>query len=247
MDETPSGDSYRDWTREVRSSAQQRLRDLRAARLARRRARTEATPERPDRDQGEPLPLSVSREINGLLSRRSRDVETPSAAAASETVPERPPHKALDPVTQASPAAPDPSGIAAHAFPETPDEDSSTEPLPGQPSATPADTPAEDTASQDAFDDAGGGSTGAVTADTRSQPRLEPELEASDLNQLPGAGIGLVWLLHQCDVRSLADLAEADPAVLSQRLGLIGQLLEVDSWIAFAAKTRDTQERASIR
>lgn len=57
----------------------------------------------------------------------------------------------------------------------------------------------------------------------------------SDLERLPGAGPGLIWMLNQCGVFSLADLAEQDSATLSSKLGVVGQILDVERWIAFAA------------
>ncbi|MDG4648434.1 hypothetical protein P6F26_08250 [Roseibacterium sp. SDUM158017] len=58
--------------------------------------------------------------------------------------------------------------------------------------------------------------------------------EGSDLDSLPGAGPGLIWLFGECGIRTLADLAKADPAWLRKRLGLVGELLDLDHWIAFA-------------
>lgn len=63
----------------------------------------------------------------------------------------------------------------------------------------------------------------------------EVDFESSDLNTLPGAGPGLVWMLHQCGVRSLADLAASDPEVLTPKLGVVGQILDVNKWIDFAS------------
>lgn len=62
----------------------------------------------------------------------------------------------------------------------------------------------------------------------------KPDLEGSDLNSLPGAGPGLVWMLHQCGVSSLAELAESDPDELTPKLGVVGQILDVSKWIDFA-------------
>lgn len=68
------------------------------------------------------------------------------------------------------------------------------------------------------------------------------DAENSDLSELPGAGEGLVWILQQCGIRSLEDLAAADPAELSGRMGLIGDLLDMETWVAFA---RESAGRAS--
>jgi hypothetical protein len=58
---------------------------------------------------------------------------------------------------------------------------------------------------------------------------------------LPGVGAGLVWLLGRCGVHTLADLARADAARLEQDLGLVGQLLDLPSWIDLARQTIDTE------
>lgn len=75
----------------------------------------------------------------------------------------------------------------------------------------------------------------------------EPETEAfeqsasSDLRCLPGAGPSLVWMLNQCGIQSLADLASADPRQLSTDLGVIGQILDVQKWIVFAQETKGNE------
>ncbi|EGJ20195.1 hypothetical protein RSWS8N_18584 [Cereibacter sphaeroides WS8N] len=58
----------------------------------------------------------------------------------------------------------------------------------------------------------------------------------SDLFALPGAGVGLVWMLNTAGVRSLRDLADADGPQLTRDLGLIGQIMDVGDWIVFARK-----------
>ena len=56
----------------------------------------------------------------------------------------------------------------------------------------------------------------------------------SDLFELPGAGAGMVWMFHQCGIRSLSDLSDAEARDLSLRLGVVGHILNVEPWIAFA-------------
>jgi predicted flap endonuclease-1-like 5' DNA nuclease len=63
--------------------------------------------------------------------------------------------------------------------------------------------------------------------------RTKPE-PRSDLTELPGAGPGLVWLLEECGVSSMAELAMADADDLTAKLGLVGQLLDLEHWIAHA-------------
>lgn len=56
----------------------------------------------------------------------------------------------------------------------------------------------------------------------------------SSLFALPGAGSGLVWMLRSSGIETLEDLAAADADRLSADLGLIGQILDIRDWIAFA-------------
>lgn len=57
---------------------------------------------------------------------------------------------------------------------------------------------------------------------------------ARSLFLLPGAGPGLVWMLGQVGIETLDDLSRADAKVLSARLGIVGQILNVEAWITFA-------------
>jgi len=58
--------------------------------------------------------------------------------------------------------------------------------------------------------------------------------EASDLYSLPGAGPGLIWILQQCGINTMNDLANCDSSTLTFKLGLVGQILDVDAWLCFA-------------
>ncbi|MEM9973136.1 MAG: hypothetical protein AAF771_03075 [Pseudomonadota bacterium] len=71
-------------------------------------------------------------------------------------------------------------------------------------------------------------------APTNPDPAKDPDTRASDLYTLPGAGVGLVWMFNQCGVQTLADLAQADPDELARDLGVIGQLIRLDSFIDYA-------------
>jgi predicted flap endonuclease-1-like 5' DNA nuclease len=68
-------------------------------------------------------------------------------------------------------------------------------------------------------------------------PATPPQAEepsapiASALTTLPGTGPGLVWMLNNAGVLSLEDLACADAGDLSKKLGLIGEILDLDYWI----------------
>ncbi|MEM9425103.1 MAG: hypothetical protein AAGA06_00220 [Pseudomonadota bacterium] len=69
--------------------------------------------------------------------------------------------------------------------------------------------------------------------------RVDPN---SDLFSLPGAGAGMVWMFHQCGIRSLEDLAQANADDLASRLGVVGHIINMEPWIAFA---REVEQRAS--
>lgn len=56
----------------------------------------------------------------------------------------------------------------------------------------------------------------------------------SDLFDLPAAQPGMIWMFHQCGIVSLADLASADATEVSSKLGVVGHILNVEPWIAFA-------------
>ncbi|WP_373411291.1 hypothetical protein [Yoonia sp.] len=66
------------------------------------------------------------------------------------------------------------------------------------------------------------------------QERVGDDWSQSDLARLPGAGPGLVWMLEQCNIQTLADLAESDAMELSTQLGIVGQILDVGEWVRFA-------------
>lgn len=55
--------------------------------------------------------------------------------------------------------------------------------------------------------------------------------DESELARLPGIGPGLIWALQRAGVANLADLAAADADALSTRLGVIGDLINVQTWI----------------
>ena len=63
---------------------------------------------------------------------------------------------------------------------------------------------------------------------------IELSLEGSDLHNLPGAGNGLVWMLHTAGVTSIADLARADADALATELGTIARILDLSYWIGYA-------------
>lgn len=135
--------------------------------------------------------------------------------------------------------APAPRRISAVAAPPVPDEVEKVEevepaevqdaqPLaaaPQEPSPVSADEPPQETEAEGA-------------------PQV-PEMELDDLADLPGAGPGLVWMLRQCGIGSLAELAECDIAKLSSDLGLVGQILDVSLWRDYAQRQLAGLVRAS--
>jgi hypothetical protein len=95
------------------------------------------------------------------------------------------------------------------------------------------------------------GLVGALEADPVPQPariapvvaleRTEREIgqeaagaEDGGLARLPGAGPGLVAALVRAGVPDLAALARLDPGTLAARLGPIGRLIDLETWIAIA-------------
>lgn len=74
-------------------------------------------------------------------------------------------------------------------------------------------------------------------------PGVTGPAAARDLTDLPGVGAGLVWLLGRCGIHTLSDLAHADAARLEQELGLVGQLLDLPSWIDLARQAVDTERK----
>jgi hypothetical protein len=58
--------------------------------------------------------------------------------------------------------------------------------------------------------------------------------DGGGLARLPGAGPGLVAALARAGVPDLAALARLDPETLAARLGPIGRLIDLETWIAIA-------------
>jgi len=66
----------------------------------------------------------------------------------------------------------------------------------------------------------------------------QPMAKTCSLRALPGAGPGLIWMLGTAGIATMDDLADADAEVLGTRLGLVGQILNVRSWVNFARDSR---------
>ncbi|MEM9248783.1 MAG: hypothetical protein AAGB05_08835 [Pseudomonadota bacterium] len=67
----------------------------------------------------------------------------------------------------------------------------------------------------------------------REAPIDAPDAD-TDLYLLPGIGPGLSWMLQRCEVTSLAEFAEVDPEVLANRMGLVGEILNLEDWVSHA-------------
>jgi len=107
--------------------------------------------------------------------------------------------------------------------------------------ATPVDATAPFEADADAT--ATPDSTPDATPDTdapSSTPDGPQHVGATDLDSLPGAGVGLIWMLQQCGVSTLTDLAKADADTLTAEMGLVGELLDLQAWIDLAGQTDRT-------
>ena len=81
-----------------------------------------------------------------------------------------------------------------------------------------------------------------IAADDRRGTRA-PETSDTDLWSLPGIGAGLVELLGSAGIGRIEDLADSEPAALRTRLGLAGQLLDLEGWITEAAMRRSCGTR----
>lgn len=79
-----------------------------------------------------------------------------------------------------------------------------------------------------------------VTAPPAPAPAPVPvSAPVTGLEQLPGAGPGLVWALRRAGITSLGDLAALEPEALAGRLGPIGPLIPAARWIEAARAAAD--------
>lgn len=214
----------------VRNEARARLAQIRKDRMARRvtggaeKDHVALRGAAPVEDDGAALPLAVPSET-----------PPPSDVAPSAPAPREAPEAAV----WMTPAAPSAAGARAEgsiaaqqAAAEAPVAEQQSEP-PATPEAPPVPEPTPGIAAAMAAADRalqpverpGPSPASAVTPDP------DPN---SDLFALPGAGSGLVWMLQNAGVGTMRELADADPEALSQRLGLIGQILDIGHWIDFA-------------
>lgn len=208
-------DSYKSRTRNVRRSARAHLIELRKARLAQRGAALAGTDaaEAPEPDIAQdpfettPDPSFVETPLNEE-TQRPDTIESPAAEG-----------DALDDVAIRNAAMAEMSDDASSTL-SAPDIE------PGDQSTIEPESDLEERIERTAT---------ARAKDLTEEPTPPPtDWQESPLAQLPGAGPGLVWMLNQCGVETLADLAGQDPAALSDKLGVVGQILDVSQWIAHA-------------
>ena len=87
-----------------------------------------------------------------------------------------------------------------------------------------------------------------IEAIKEAPENLEPAADdqetqiVADLDKLPGAGPGLIWMLNQCEIFTLADLAAQKADDLSPKLGVVGQILDVERWIRFALDAGENEK-----
>lgn len=112
---------------------------------------------------------------------------------------------------------------------ETPTTAAAEPPLPSEPAAVEEASPQPVETTFDAPIEAASSASAAAGSMSASD----------DLSKLPGVGPGLVWLFAKAGVETLGQLAEADAKALESEIGLIGQLVDIGSWVKFA--------RANIR
>jgi predicted flap endonuclease-1-like 5' DNA nuclease len=67
--------------------------------------------------------------------------------------------------------------------------------------------------------------------DAKGTEKMVENGMADPLSNLPGSGPGLIWILNNAGILSLEDLAAAEKSDLSNKMGLIGKIIDLDFWI----------------
>lgn len=210
-------ESYKARTEDVRRAARAHLADLRRARRFAKARADAGTADGADPDFSEDAPDSAPSpaEISNVdLAEMVESGPVADTEAANDLPMPPEPDEAADEAERLL----DSMHIAEEGVADT-DEVGAAPELPEEAGFVEANAAAE----------AGTVNEGAVE-DTRSSG---PDI-SSDLACLPGAGPGLIWMLNACDVHSLADLATQDPAELTEKLGVVGQIINVDHWVTLA-------------
>lgn len=218
-------DDYRSRAKVVRQAAREHLYAIRKARLARTdpsaaAGRAIALPHSAF-VAAEELPFPVSPELAEYATEPIVPCESVDVASTSDTAGE---HMAVAGTLEPGGVSPPPPRKKPR---KAQKRDAS--PAPSAGTAVPEILPAP---ANDKDQDA----TPSQDAPAQIEPRIDAEspTASEDLLMLPGAGEGLVWMLGQCGVSSLADLAACNPSELGRQLGLVGKILNVDSWVEFA-------------
>ena len=231
----PEISAYRQRTRAVRSAARERLRELREERLARR---------------GDALrpPGPATAPVSHTDIAVSRAASMVAAGAEGACAPAE-----GDEGLDHEPVAAHRAGAAIDCDARAVARSEEIRVLPSAPEyvrtsgrhadATRAcDTEGSDVAdaclSQDTVDVVEASSSSSTPGEPAHQAPQEP-----DLVLLPGAGDGLVWMLGECGINTLAELARADADELTERMGLVGQMLDLHAWIAFARASTEERSR----
>ncbi len=69
------------------------------------------------------------------------------------------------------------------------------------------------------------------------------QADALPLCRIEGIGPGLIWLLKGCGIENMRDLSHADPDEIGQKLGLVGQILDVSMLIQLAKSQNDAHDK----
>ncbi len=205
---------YKTRTEDVRRAARSHLAGLRRARLA-----AKAT------SQKEAVTLDA---VTGDLEGPSADAETSNAALA-EMVEGAAAHSPIQDAGVVEAEAED----LLEAI-DVPDEAQDAEDIARAVEEAPVETAAPPPAADTIEGAADAEPQDVIDAKvTAADPIAEIDM-SSDLACLPGAGPGLVWMLNASGVHSLQDLAQQDPATLAEKLGVVGQIINVDHWVTLA-------------
>ncbi|MXQ07953.1 hypothetical protein GQ651_08850 [Alphaproteobacteria bacterium GH1-50] len=224
--------SYREQARAARREARETLLAFREARL---KSKKRVSAESSEAAGAEP----VAHQNETTISPASFFAIESSAPATEAHVPDDIPSE-----VRHEPGSGDPVAAPVDMAPDVPEEAESANERPPASETEAAEAEAE---SDDApFESAEATPDPEAEAPkTTASPVQETGFEKvdadSDLFELPGAGAGMIWMFHQCGVNSLSDLANEETASLSQRLGVVGHILNVEPWIDFARKRVEAQ------
>lgn len=206
---------YKSRSMAVRREARARLMALRAARQSARMAV-------PGQDASAMAAEAATPEAEAFSP-------SPAASALAAQAAEDVAAQALDDAADCVDAAED--ALAEDAVTEDPSTD---------------DAATEDAAIEDAVADDGPDADADTEADASASdaaPTIVPldggdalgPIDAADpLKRLPGMGPGLIWQLEQSGVATIGALVEADRNALERDLGVLGQIIDLSSWVEHA-------------